>query len=134
MKEMNTILTTAGQGEHTEDDGLIHCNQCGQPRLLLVHLHHDAGDLSETSQLGCPIPPLSGNQLIVGVPLSHRQRLQNAVDRDALRQLLQTLLGKDRAWLGGIRHDSAGRQKYHPTRFHISFQFGALHKGHPSGT
>jgi DNA replication protein DnaC len=34
MKELNTILTTAGQGEHTEDDGLIHCDQCGQPRQV----------------------------------------------------------------------------------------------------
>ena len=42
-------------------------------------------------------------------------------------QLLQLLLGKYLSGLGGIGPDRPGRQEYHPPRFHICFQFLALH-------
>lgn len=36
MTDMNTILTTHGQGEHLGSDGLIHCDTCGGARQIRI--------------------------------------------------------------------------------------------------
>lgn len=38
MTQLQTILTAPGQGEHTEKDGLIHCDRCGGPRQVMLRL------------------------------------------------------------------------------------------------
>ena len=50
MTELHSILFTPGQGEHLEEDGLIHCDRCGGARQVALPL----GDWAQTVRCLCP--------------------------------------------------------------------------------
>jgi hypothetical protein len=49
------------------------------------------------------------------------------VAANGIRQLLQGILPKDLPRLSRVGPDGSGRQKNHPSCFHVSLQFLALH-------
>ena len=49
MKDLHTILTTPGQGEHLGSDGLIHCDKCGSSRQTVITF----GDRTMTVRCQC---------------------------------------------------------------------------------
>jgi hypothetical protein len=49
------------------------------------------------------------------------------VAANRIRQLLKRILPKNLPRLGRVGADGPGRQKYHPSCFHVSPQFLALH-------
>jgi len=49
MRELHNILTTPGNGEHLDIDGLIHCDRCGNPRQVLL----DFGSGTQTVRCLC---------------------------------------------------------------------------------
>lgn len=75
MTDMHTILTTPGQGEHLEQDGLIHCDQCGGSRQVTLVL----GDRTQTVRCLCKCQQ---NQME-----AQRQRLQQQEELDRFARI-----------------------------------------------
>ena len=95
--------------------------------FLLIHAHYDAGDLCQPRLHTCPQPPLSCDQLIAVAHPPDGQRLQDAVLADGVGQLLQRILLKYPARLGGVGLNGPGGDEDDPSGLHVGFQFLAMH-------
>ena len=91
---------------------ILHQRQ--HPGRLFVDRRHQARRLRQPGHARRAQPPLARDQLIAVFPAAHRQRLQNAVLPDRIRQLLQARRIKDPPRLRRIWPDAAERQIEHP--------------------
>ena len=87
MTDLHNILTAPGKGEHPEDDGLIHCDHCGNPRQ--VRLNFGTGEQLVRCLCPCQRRQLDSQkeQLRQQEELDHFQRMRSVAMRDpALRK------------------------------------------------
>ena len=75
MTDLHTILTAPGTGEHLDSDGLIHCDQCGNPRQILL----DIGDRKMMVRCLCKCQQAQMD--------ARRQRLREQEEQDRFDRL-----------------------------------------------
>lgn len=75
MTQLETILTTPGTGEHLDDNGLIRCDVCGNPRQILL----DFGDRKQVVRCLCPCQQEQMEK--------RRQRLRDQEEQDRFARI-----------------------------------------------
>ena len=112
-----------GVDEPFQRGGLLHkiqvpplevLNEGQQGGGLVVRLYQDTGHLGETGQLGGPKAALARNELVPSGGLAHGERLQDPIEAQTGRQLLQAILGKGLPGLIGVGSNGGDGEKKDP--------------------